>query len=118
VSQDAVAPGEIRAAPGTIKLSPGRERRTLAIRNTGPSLVGVGSHYHLAEVSEVLELDRDAARGMHLDIPAGEIAWFGPGESQQVSAVAYAGDRVVVGFRGEVDGPLDGPADPLPDAEP
>jgi urease subunit beta len=104
-----VTPGEIRAASGTIKLSPGRERRTLTVRNTGPSRIGVGSHYHLAEVSEVLELDRDAARGMHLDIPAGEIAWFGPGEARDVKAVAYGGERVVIGFRGSVDGPLDGP---------
>jgi hypothetical protein len=46
---------------------------------------------------------------MHLDIPAGTGVRFEPGETKQVTLVAYAGGRHVVGFNGLVNGGLDAP---------
>ena len=44
---------------------------------------------------------------MRLDIAAGTAVRFEPGQTRTVQLVAYSGDRVVQGFRGEVMGPLD-----------
>ena len=107
-SESAVGrPGEIRAAEGEIELNPGRERVTLTVRNTGDRPVQVGSHYHFAEANPGLVFDRDAARGMRLDIPAGSAVRFEPGQTRTVTLVAFAGARTVIGFRGEVMGALD-----------
>jgi urease subunit gamma/beta len=46
---------------------------------------------------------------MHLDIKAGEHIDFPSGESVTVQLVPVTGDRVLIGFAGLVDGPLDEP---------
>ena len=45
----------------------------------------VGSHYHFYEVNDALAFDRDAARGMRLNIPAGTSVRFEPGEEKKSS---------------------------------
>jgi urease subunit beta len=70
--------------------------------------VQVGSHYHLAEVNPALDLDRVAARGHRLDVPAGTSRRFEPGIDVLVTAVPLGGRRIVLGLRGETAGPLDG----------
>lgn len=99
-------PGEIITAPGTLLLNAGRETITLTVRNTGDRPVQVGSHFHFAEVNPALDFDRAAARGFRLDVPAGSAVRFEPGQSRAVELVAYAGDRVVIGFNGLTDGAL------------
>ena len=103
-------PGEIRVADGEIELNVGRRTVTLTVANTGDRPVQVGSHYHFAETNPALAFDRAAARGSRLNIAAGTAVRFEPGQTRTVELVAYAGDRVVVGFRGDVMGPLDAPA--------
>ena len=49
------------------------------------------------------------ARGYRLDIPAGTAVRFEPGQSREVTLVAYAGARRVFGFNGLITGALDGP---------
>ncbi|HJL15643.1 MAG TPA: urease subunit beta [Sandaracinaceae bacterium LLY-WYZ-13_1] len=100
-------PGELFVADGDVTLNEGRPRATVAVANTGDRPVQVGSHYHFAEANPALDFDRAAARGMRLDIPAGTAVRFEPGQTREVVLVAYAGARRVVGFRGEVMGPLD-----------
>ena len=91
-------PGEIMTAPGDLTLNEGRASITLKVANTGDRPVQVGSHYHFAETNSALDFDRDAARGMRLDIAAGTAIRFEPGQSRDVALVPYAGDRVVTGF--------------------
>ena len=100
-------PGEILVADGDIELNVGRRTVTLTVANTGDRPVQVGSHYHFAETNPALAFDRAAARGCRLNIAAGTAVRFEPGQTRTVELVAYAGDRVVVGFRGEVMAPLD-----------
>ena len=100
-------PGEILVADGDIELNVGRRTVTLTVANTGDRPIQVGSHYHFAETNPALAFDRAAARGCRLNIAAGTAVRFEPGQTRTVELVAYAGDRVVVGFRGEVMGPLD-----------
>jgi len=56
-----------------------------------------------------LTFDRAAARGMRLDIPAGTAVRFEPGQTREVTLVAYAGAREVYGFAGAVMGKLETP---------
>lgn len=102
-----LVPGEICTAEGVIELNAGRATIRLSVENTGDRPVQIGSHYHFAEVNPALRLDRTLARGFHLNIAAGTAVRFEPGQSREVELVAYAGDRRVFGFRGDVMGPLD-----------
>ena len=99
-------PGELFPAPGRVVLNAGRAAIALTVANTGDRPIQVGSHYHFAEANPALEFDRAAARGRRLDIPAGTAVRFEPGQRREVALVHYAGERRVVGFRGEINGPL------------
>lgn len=99
-------PGEILPAPGDILLNAGRVPLTLTIANSGDRPIQVGSHYHFAETNPSLLFDREAARGYRLDIPSGTAVRFEPGQSRDVQLIPYAGDRIVIGFRGDVMGAL------------
>ena len=101
-------PGEIIPAEGAITLNAGRPAITLMVANTGDRPVQVGSHYHFAETNAGLDFDRQAARGMRLDIPAGTAVRFEPGIPVEVALVPLAGRRTVPGLRGETGGPLGG----------
>jgi urease subunit beta len=102
-------PGEIITADGDLVLNADRRGITLNVANSGDRPVQVGSHYHFAEVNPALVFDRAQARGMRLDIPAGTAMRFEPGQQREVQLVDYAGSRMVIGFRGEVMGPLSAP---------
>lgn len=99
-------PGEIIAASGEIELNAGLPTVTLDVSNTGDRPVQVGSHYHFAETNGGLSFDRDKARGMRLDIPAGTAVRFEPGQTRQVTLIPLAGKREVYGFRQQVMGKL------------
>jgi len=102
-------PGEMKVDSGEIELNAGRRTLTLAVANTGDRPVQVGSHYHFFETNEALSFDRAAARGMRLNIAAGTAVRFEPGETKAVTLVEIAGNRVVRGGNGLVDGPVDDP---------
>ncbi len=100
-------PGEIIPAPGTLVLNEGRETVTVSVANTGDRPVQVGSHYHFFETNAALAFERDAARGFRLDIPAGTAVRFEPGQTREVTLVAYAGKRIVHGFNAAIKGKLE-----------
>ncbi len=91
-------PGELICADDELELSAGRETITLRVLNRGDRPIQVGSHFHFAEVNNALELDREAATGFRLDIPAGTSARFEPGASRDVELVALGGTRTVPGL--------------------
>ncbi|WP_224823454.1 urease subunit beta [Cognatishimia sp. MH4019] len=99
-------PGEIMTAAGEITLNDGAEAITLEVANTGDRPVQVGSHYHFAETNAALAFDRDAARGMRLDIAAGTAVRFEPGQTRNVTLVPYGGDRKIYGFNQSIMGAL------------
>ena len=82
-------------------------RHHLTVANTGDRPIQVGSHYHFAETNPALQFDRAKARGRRLDIAAGTAVRFEPGQTREVSLVAFAGSRRVFGFRQAVMGDLD-----------
>lgn len=89
---DTLGPGAVRFAPGEVALVPDRERRRLTVRNTSRRPIRVSSHYPFWQVNPSLELDREAARGFRLDIPAGDSLRWAPGEEREVELVAYGGE--------------------------
>ena len=99
-------PGEMQAAPGELELNKGRKTVTVKVTNSGDRPIQVGSHYHFAETNGALDFDREAARGMRLNIASGTAVRFEPGQQRTVELVDFAGDRVVYGFRGLVQGKL------------
>lgn len=101
-------PGEIIVDVGPdLLLNEGRATITLDVSNTGDRPIQVGSHYHFFETNPALTFARERTRGFRLNIAAGTAIRFEPGQTRTVELCAFAGDRQVVGFRGEVMGPLD-----------
>jgi urease subunit gamma/beta len=100
------APGEVVTPEGEIIFNEGAERVMMVVANTGDRPVQVGSHYHFFETNPALSFDRDAARGMRLDIAPGTAIRFEPGATREVALVPFSGRREVHGFRGQVMGSL------------
>jgi len=100
-------PGELLPEPGELELNAGRPVTTLSVSNSGDRPVQVGSHFHFAEANAALQFYRAAARGQRLDIPAGTAIRFEPGDSRDVNLIPFAGARRVIGFNGQINGPLD-----------
>jgi urease subunit beta len=101
-----MTPGEVLVDDGDLTLNAGRATAAIVVENTGDRPIQVGSHYHFAETNAALRFDRDAARGMRLNIASGTAVRFEPGQQRSVELVAYGGDRIVHGFRGLVGGKL------------
>ena len=99
-------PGELLPAEGEIELNAGKETVTLTVANTGDRPIQVGSHFHFFEVNGALSFERDQARGLRLDIPAGTAVRFEPGDERDVTLVPLAGERRVYGFNAQVEGAL------------
>ena len=100
-------PGEYAIQKGELDLNEGRKMIQLSVANLGDRPVQVGSHYHFYETNPALEFDREAARGVRLNIPAGTAGRFEPGQTREVQLVAFAGSRHVYGFNAKVMGPLE-----------
>jgi urease subunit beta len=92
-------PGEYFLEPHAIPANSGRRTAKVTVRQTGDRPVQVGSHYHFYEVNNALHFDRDAARGMRLNIPAGTSVRFEPGEEKDVELVEFGGAKIILGHR-------------------
>ncbi len=101
-----MTPGEVFAVEGHLTLNEGTEAITLRVANTGDRPVQVGSHYHFGEANGALAFDRDAARGMRLDIAAGTAVRFEPGQERDVQLIPMRGARRIFGFNQQVMGDL------------
>jgi urease subunit beta len=99
-------PGEVFPKTGDIELNVGAPQITLEVANTGDRPIQVGSHYHFYETNNGLRFDREQARGMRLDIPAGTAVRFEPGQTREVRLVPLSGNRTVFGFQQKIMGPL------------
>jgi urease subunit beta len=106
VEEQEVIPGELLVDGPDHELNPGRRTLTVVVENSADRPIQVGSHYHFAETNAALVFDRAAARGMRLNIASGTAVRFEPGQQRTVELVDYAGERMVYGFRGLVQGAL------------
>jgi urease subunit beta len=99
-------PGEMFCGDGHLEINTGRATVRVIVANTGDRPIQVGSHYHFFETNKALRFERATARGFRLNIPAGTAVRFEPGQEREVELVAFAGDRIVYGFDGQVMGSL------------
>ncbi len=99
-------PGEIITPEGEIELNAGCSTVRLLVANTGDRPIQVGSHFHFFEVNAALNFDREQARGMRLDIPAGTAVRFEPGDEKEVTLIPLVGSRQVYGFNAKINGQL------------
>ena len=95
-------PGELFVEDGEIELNANRSIVTLKVANTGDRPIQVGSHFHFFEVNAALNFNREQARGMRLDIPAGTAVRFEPGDEKEVTLVPLVGSRQVYGFNAKL----------------
>jgi urease subunit gamma/beta len=82
---------------------------SVVVINESEIQISVTTHMHFFEANPKLKFDRIATYGRHLHIPAGEHVDFPPGVEICVDLVPISGNRVLIGFAGLVDGPLDAP---------
>lgn len=107
-SSDTDVPGEVtRLAP--LEKPKESDVVTITVTNNSTIQISVTTHMHFFEVNPRLNFDREASYGRRLQIPAGEHVDFPPAESVIVNLVPISGERVLIGFAGLVDGPLDEP---------
>jgi urease subunit beta len=99
-------PGEMISQPGTIELNAGRPTLKITVANSGDRPIQVGSHFHFYEANSALIFEREATRGMRLNIPAGTAIRFEPGDEKEVELVMVAGRRQIYGFNQQVEGSL------------
>jgi urease subunit beta len=102
-------PGEIVTPAGApdLELNVGLPKLRMFVANSGDRPIQIGSHFHFFEVNEALRFDRISARGFRLDIPAGTALRFEPGDTREITLVAFAGSREVHGLNNRINGPLD-----------
>ena len=90
--------GAFMLADEPITLNKGKAAIEIMVRNSGPRVIQIGSHFHFFEVNRDLLFDRKAAFGFHLDIPSGtSIRWL-PGEEKPVRLTEYGGTQELFGF--------------------
>jgi urease beta subunit len=103
-----VPPGGI--LPGSdqpVCINDGQPRSVVRVTNTGPYPVHLTAHFHVFEANPALRFDRRRAFGMRPDVPSGGAIRVEAGKTVDVPLVPIGGRRVVRGFAGLVDGPLD-----------
>jgi len=107
-STDAHVPGEVTRLEVAAQVSDAATV-DIVVRNESTIGISVTTHMHFFEVNPRLSFNRSAAFGMRLHIPAGEHVDFPPGTDVSVQLEPIGGNRVLIGFAGLVDGPLDAP---------
>lgn len=100
-------PGEYLISDKPIIANQGKKTIKIRVANTGDRPIQVGSHTHFFEANKALEFPRAEAYGFHLNIPSGTSVRFEPGDSKDVELTEYGGKKIVWGFSGLVNGPLD-----------
>jgi len=107
-SNDDDVPGKVtRLLPVTNQTK--SDIMTVSVVNKSDIQISVTTHMHFFEANPRLQFDRAASYGRHLYIPAGEHVDFPPGVKVSVNLIPITGNRILIGFAGLVDGPLDAP---------
>lgn len=107
-STDLDVPGKVTRLE-SIATEENHDSVTVVVVNESDIQISVTTHMHFFEANPKLRFDRIASYGRHLQIPAGEHVDFPPGVAVSVDLVPISGNRILIGFAGLVNGPLDAP---------
>jgi urease beta subunit len=102
-----LAPGAIVPRVEPVVINAGLPVTALHITNDGEHPIHLTAHFHVFEANPMLRFDRRRAFGMRPDVPSGGAIRFEAGEAKTIRVVPIGGRRIVHGFAGLVDGPLD-----------
>ena len=100
-------PGQILPHDEPVQINAGLQVTTVNVTNTGRVSIHLTAHFHVFEANPRLRFDRRRAYGMRLDTHAKGAVRFEPGETKEIRLVPIGGARVVHGFNGAINGPLD-----------
>jgi urease subunit gamma/beta len=84
-------PGATIAAEGRTPRGDDLERRRIGVRSESRRTIRVSSHFPFDRVNARLIFDRAAAAGFRLDLPAGGLETWAPGEAKEVDLVRFGG---------------------------
>ena len=101
-----VIPGLEELRPEPIAYNVDRKTIQLKVTNTGTRDVQVGSHLCFEETNKALVFDREKSIGFRLNIPAGTAVRFNAGETKTVELVEIAGEKLIFGGNGIVNGKI------------
>ena len=107
-SEDEDVPGKVTRLEPIVHTT-NADSISLVVVNESDIQISVTTHMHFFEVNPKLRFDRVTSYGRHLYIPAGEHVDFPPGVEVSVNLIPISGNRILIGFAGLVDGPLDAP---------
>lgn len=99
-------PGEYILAEDPIILNEGRNTIRITVMNKGDRPIQIGSHYHFYEVNRLMDFNREATKGMRLNIAAATAVRFEPGEEKEVELVEFGGSKHIFGFHNKVNGKI------------
>ncbi|CAF3411257.1 unnamed protein product [Rotaria socialis] len=106
-SESGSHPGEIFLKDSQpIMINGDRDSIFITVTNESSELISIGSHFHFIEANRHLAFDRTLAYGMRLNIPAGDILTFNPGEQKEAPIIPIGGQRIIHGGNGLFDGPV------------
>ncbi|HSE71713.1 MAG TPA: urease subunit gamma [Nocardioidaceae bacterium] len=88
----ATGAGAVVAHEAPVELAPARQRRTVRLHNTGAQPIWVSSHVPLGHLNPALDVSLGEPDGFRLDLPAGTAVRIGPGDAEELPAVAIGGD--------------------------
>lgn len=100
-------PGQILPHGEPVEINAGLPVTTVAVTNTSRVPIHLTAHFHVFEANPRLRFDRRKAYGMRLDTHVKGAARFEPGETKEIRLVPIGGARIVHGFNGAINGPLD-----------
>jgi len=100
-------PGAIIPGTEPVEVNAGLPVISLCVTNDSTYPIHLTAHFHVFEANPMLRFDRRRAFGMRPDVPSGGAIRFEAGETKTIRLVPIGGNRVVRGFAGLVDGPLD-----------
>lgn len=106
-SGEVSAPGEIIAVTELEMIFSGLPTVEVEVTNTGDRDIQVRSMTHFFEVNRALKFDRTASYGCRLAVASGDGVRFEPGVPKRVLLTPFAGERVIHGQAGLVNGALD-----------
>jgi urease subunit gamma/beta len=90
---DPEGPGAVRLGDGDVELLPDHVRVTITVTNMGRRPIRVSSHFPFWQTNPSLSFDRDTATGFRLDLAAGDSLRWAPGETREVTLVAFEAGR-------------------------
>lgn len=100
-------PGAVITGDKSVEINASLPVDELHVTNVGDVPIHLTAHLHVFEANPALRFDRRRSFGMRPDLPAGLAIRIEAGQTELVRLVPIGGARVVRGFAGFVDGPLD-----------